>query len=43
MKNTKWHGSNATTRVGVNDTTIQFTTQIVGNNTHKIDENVSKR
>jgi hypothetical protein len=43
MKETKWHGSNATKRVGVNNTTSQFTTQIGGNNTHKIDDNVSKR
>jgi len=43
MKETKWHGGNATKRVGVNNTMLQFTTQIGGNNTHKIDENVSKR
>jgi hypothetical protein len=44
MKETKWHGSNATKKVGVNDdTTIQFTTQIGGNKTHKINDNMSKR
>jgi len=34
---------NATKRVSVNNTMLQFTTQIGGNNTHKIDDNVSKR